>query len=121
MEDFAYLFSDSTASWLKGRGDARFRRYESFHRNARVVTDDGKSFDLEVFNEQYALACSRARGRLIAILDSPPFKRLALCLVLLWGGSSLLPTVGHSQPIATGIVLVSLLIGSRFKARHRRR
>jgi hypothetical protein len=120
MEDFAYLFSDSTASWLEGRGDTRFHRYESFHRQARANADNARAFDLERVNEQYALTCSRARGRLVAILDSASFKRLVLCLVLLWGGSNLLPTVGHSQPIATGIVLVGLLVGSRVKGRRGR-
>jgi hypothetical protein len=120
MEDFAYLFSDSTASWLEGRGDTRFRRYESFHRQAKATAGSALTFDLERFNEQYALTCSRARGRLVAILDSASFKRLVLCLVLLWGGSNLLPIVGHSQPIATGIVLVGLLIGSRVKGRRGR-
>jgi len=120
MEDFAYLFSDSTASWLEGRGDTRFRRYESFHRHARAAADSAPAFDLERSNEQYVLTCSRARGRLVAILDSVPFKRLVLCLALLWGGSNLLPIVGHSQPIATGVVLVGLLVGTRVKGRRGR-
>jgi hypothetical protein len=115
MEDFAYLFPDSAASWLDGRGDMRFRRYESFHRNARASADRALAFDLERFNEQYALTCSRAQGRLLAILDSRAFTRLMIGLVLLWGGSNLLLTVGHAQPIPTAIILVGLLIGSRIK------
>ena len=35
MQDFAYLFGDSAAAWLRGRGDARFPHYERHYRVER--------------------------------------------------------------------------------------
>ncbi|WP_131542663.1 hypothetical protein [Paraburkholderia hospita] len=117
MQDFAHLFSDSVAAWLRGRGDFRFQRYERHYRADRTAEVDAGSFDLERSNEQYAARCRLTRGPLVAILDSKAFKRLVAFVAILWGGSLLLPTVGKSQPVAGGVVLIAIFIAIRIKRR----
>ncbi|MDT8842542.1 hypothetical protein ParKJ_34470 [Paraburkholderia fungorum] len=120
MQDFAYLFSDSAAAWLRGRGDARFHQYERFYRAGRASAQGADGFDLERSNEQYASFCRRSGNRLVQILDSKRFRSLMLFLVILWGGSLLLPTVGKSQPAAFGVVLCAVFVGMRVRARRGR-
>jgi hypothetical protein len=124
MQDFAHLFSDSVAAWLRGRGDFRFQRYERYYRADRSAAHDAGSFELERTNEQYVVKCRRKGGRLFAVLDSKAFKHLVPFLAILWGGSLLLPTVGQLQPVAAGVVLVVTFIAIRIKRRrghsHRR-
>ena len=115
MHDFAYLFRDSVASWLDGRGDARFHSYEKFYRSSRAAAIDGRQFDLEASNDRYATTCTQGRSRVMAILESRAFKHVALSITLLWIGSSLLPIVGHSEPFATGAVLVGVFMLLRVK------
>ncbi|MFL9912004.1 hypothetical protein [Paraburkholderia sp. RL17-337-BIB-A] len=117
MQDFAYLFSDSVAAWLKGHGDARFLQYERYYRAGRASAHGAADgFDLERSNEQYASLCRRPSNRLVQILDSKFFRRLMLFLTILWGGALLLPTVGKSQPVAAGVVLCALFVAMRVKA-----
>jgi hypothetical protein len=120
MQDFAHLFSDSVAAWLRGRGDFRFQRYERHYRAGRSAALGPDGFDLERSNEQYASICRRSGNRLVQILDSKAFRRLMLFLTILWGGSLLLPTVGKSQPVAAGVVLCTLFVAMRVKARRGR-
>lgn len=115
MQDFAYLFSDSVAAWLNGRGDARFQRYERHYRIERAAANDASAFNLERSNEQYATRCRRTKFSPVSILDSKPGKSLIVFLIILWGGSLLLPTVGKNQPVAAGIVLCALFVGIRVK------
>lgn len=115
MHDFAYLFKDSVASWLDGRGDGRFHRYERFYRACRAAAPSAAEFDLETSNERYEAICRRTRSRIIETLDSKVFKQLALSLTLLWIGSSLLPIIGHAEPVATGAVLISAFMILRVK------
>lgn len=117
MQDFAYLFSDSVAAWLRGHGDARFQQYERFYRSGRASAHGADGFDLERSNELYASLCRRSGNRLVQILDSKRFRSLVLFLVILWGGSLLLPTVGKSQPAALGVVLCALFVAMRVRAR----
>lgn len=117
MQDFSHLFSDSVAAWLRGRGDFRFQRYERHYRADRSAAPDVESFDLERTNEQYAQRCRHENSRLVAILDSQRFKHLALFLMILWGGSLLLPTIGKSQPVAAAIVLIGIFIALRMNRR----
>jgi hypothetical protein len=117
MQDFAHLFSDSVAAWLRGRGDFRFQRYERHYRADRLAAHDAGSFDLERSNEQYAVRCHRKAGYLVTALDSKPFKHLVIFLAMLWGGSLLLPTIGKAQPVAVGIVLLGIFIAIRIKRR----
>ncbi|BDC45313.1 hypothetical protein PTKU15_86100 [Paraburkholderia terrae] len=117
MQDFAHLFSDSVAAWLRGRGDFRFQRYERHYRADRSAVHDAASFDLERTNEQYATRCSRKDSRLVAVLDSRAFRQLAPFLAILWGGSLLLATIGKSQPVVAGVVLIGIFIAIRIKRR----
>jgi hypothetical protein len=114
------LFSDSAASWLEGRGDSRFRRYESFYRSSRAAAPNADSFDLEISNEQYATICAQARSRLVSLLDNRAFKHAVVALVLLWIGSRLLPLVGQSQPVGTGALLVSVFVVLRIRRKRAR-
>jgi hypothetical protein len=120
MQDFAYLFSDSAAAWLRGRGDARFQQYERFYRAGRSSAHGADGFDLERSNEQYTSLCRRSGNRLVQILDSRRFRSLMLFLMILWGGSLLLPTVGKSQPAAFGLVLCAVFVARRVMARRGR-
>jgi hypothetical protein len=120
MRDFAYLFSDSAAAWLRGRGDARFRKYERHYRADRASANEPSEFDLEASNEKYATLRANSRNRLVRILDSRIFKSFFLFLALLWGGSLLLNTFGKSQPVALGIALAALFVAIRIKGRRSR-
>jgi hypothetical protein len=120
MQDFAYLFNDSAASWLEGRGDARFQKYESFYRASRAAAVNAETFDLEQSNEQYTTRCAQARSRLVLVLDSKPFKHAVVCFALMWVGSRILPFVGHSQPVGTGVLLVAVFVALRIKRRRAR-
>ncbi|MEM5289534.1 hypothetical protein ACFQ3P_33205 [Paraburkholderia sabiae] len=117
MQDFAHLFSDSVAAWLRGRGDFRFQRYERHYLAGRSAAQDAGSFDLERSNEQYAATCRRKSSYLAVMVDSKVFKRLMPFLIVLWGGSLLLPTIGKSQPVAAGVVLLGIFVALRIKAR----
>lgn len=88
MQDFAYLFSDSVAAWLNGRGDARFQRYERHYRIERAAANDASAFNLERSNEQYATRCRRTKFSPVSILDSKPGKSLIVFLIILWGDLS---------------------------------
>lgn len=116
MQDFAHLFGDSVAAWLRGRGDARFQQYERYHRADRSTKTGGVDFDLEASNERYARSCRRPNSRLVDALESKAFKSLIVFFVIAWGGSLLLPTVGKSQPVATAVVLCALFALLRVKA-----
>ncbi|MFM0123332.1 MULTISPECIES: hypothetical protein [Paraburkholderia] len=118
MQDFAYLFGDSVAAWLRGRGDARFQHYERHYRTERQATPE--TFDLEKSNEQYAKRCARSGGRILRVLDSKAFKHLVLFLALVWGGSLMLSTVGKQQPAIAGTLLAALFIAIRINRRKNR-
>jgi hypothetical protein len=119
MQDFAYLFSDSAASWLAGRGDARFKRYERYYRSARTATPD--AFDLEASNERYAAINKRGSPFLVTVLNSSAFKNLILFLVLLYGGSLVVPVMARIQPTATGLFLAACFVAMRvIHRRHRK-
>ncbi|MFP3646592.1 hypothetical protein [Paraburkholderia sp. SIMBA_054] len=116
MQDFAYLFGDSAAAWLRGRGDARFPHYERHYRAERQAMPE--TFDLETANEQYAKRCEQRSGaRLLRVLDSKAFKHLVFFLIMAWGGSLLLTTVGKQQPVAAGVVLLGIFVAIRIKRR----
>lgn len=111
MQDFAYLFSDSVAAWLRGRGDGRFQRYERHYRCDRASSAD--AFDLEKSNVLFSQRSHRGKGRIASVLTSKPFAALVTFLIFLWGGSLLLSTIGTSQPIAAGVVLCVTFVGLR--------
>jgi hypothetical protein len=119
MQDFAYLFPDSAASWLAGRGDARFTRYERYYRLARTAAPS--AFDLEASNERYAAINQRGSHILVAILNSSAFKNLILFLVLLYGGSLLVPVMARIQPVATGLFLAAGFVALRVMDRRQRK
>jgi hypothetical protein len=115
MQDFAYLFGDSAASWLEGRGDARFRRYERYHRAARAAVDTNDDFDLEASNTIYESQCRESNSVVVQVLDSKAFKTIIIFFAILWGGSLLLPTLGRVAPVATGVTMCGLFISLRMK------
>jgi hypothetical protein len=113
MQDFAYLFSDSVAAWLRGRGDGRFQRYERHYRSDRASAASPDAFDLEKSNVLFSQRSHRGKGRIASVLNSKPFAALATFLIFLWGCSLLLSTIGTSQPIAAGVVLCVTFVGLR--------
>ncbi|RZF23785.1 hypothetical protein EVC45_42310 [Paraburkholderia sp. UYCP14C] len=118
MQDFAYLFGDSVAAWLRGRGDARFQQYERHYRAERQATPE--TFDLEKSNEQYAKRCMRSGDRILRLLDSKAFKPLVFFVALVWGGSLLLSTIGKQQPAIAGTLLAALFSAIRINRRKNR-
>lgn len=119
MQDFAYLFSDSAASWLAGRGDARFTRYERYYRSARTAAP--AAFDLEASNERYAAINQGGSHFLVAVLNSSAFKNLLLFLILLYGGSLVVPVMARIQPTATGLFLAAGFVAMRVMHRRQRK
>jgi hypothetical protein len=115
MQDFAYLFPDSVAAWLEGRGDERFRRYEKHYRADRATAQPNEAFDLERSNVRFAQQFGSGRRQFAAVSKSKAFGALATFLILLWGGTALLSSVGATQPIAVAAVLGVVLVAVRVK------
>ncbi|MDR5776332.1 MULTISPECIES: hypothetical protein [unclassified Caballeronia] len=115
MQDFAYLFPDSVAAWLEGRGDARFQRYERHYRADRATVQSQDAFDLEQSNVRFAQRFGSGKRQFAAVSKSKAFGALATFLILLWGGSALLSSVGATQPVAVAAVLGVVFIGLRMK------
>ncbi|MDR5806307.1 hypothetical protein [Caballeronia sp. LZ001] len=121
MQDFAYLFPDSVAAWLEGRGDARFQRYERHYRADRATVQSQDAFDLEQSNVRFAQRFGSGRRQFAAVSKSKAFGALATFLILLWGGSALLSSVGATQPVDVAAVLGVVFIGLRMKHLRARR
>lgn len=115
MQDFAYLFSDSAAAWLEGRGDARFQRYERHYRADRATAQSQEAFDLEQSNVRFAQRFGSGRRQFAAVSKSKAFGALATFLILLWGGTALLSSVGATQPVAVAAVLGVVFVALRVK------
>ena len=115
MQDFAYLFPDSVAAWLEGRGDARFQRYERHYREDRATAKSQEAFDLEQSNNRFAQRFGSGRRQFAAVSKSKAFGALATFLILLWGGTALLSSVGATQPVAVAAVLGVVFIALRVK------
>jgi hypothetical protein len=115
MQDFAYLFPDSVAAWLEGRGDARFQRYEKHYRADRATVQSLDAFDLEQSNVRFAQRSGSGRRQFAAVSKSKAFGALATFLILLWGGTALLSSVGSTQPVAVAAVLGVVFIALRVK------
>jgi hypothetical protein len=115
MQDFAYLFRDSVAAWLQGRGDSRFQRYERHYRSDRATASSPEAFDLERSNVRFAQRLGSGRRQFVAVSKSKAFGALATFLTLLWGGTALLSSVGATQPVAVAAVLGVVFIALRVK------
>ncbi|GJH26840.1 hypothetical protein [Caballeronia novacaledonica] len=124
MQDFAYLFRDSVAAWLQGRGDSRFQRYERHYRADRATARSQEVFDLEQSNIRFAQSFGSGRRQLAAVSKSKAFGALTTFLILLWGGTALLSSIGATQPVAVaavlGVVFVALRV-KNFRARGQKR
>jgi len=124
MQDFAYLFRDSAAAWLQGRGDSRFQRYERHYRSDRETASSPDAFDLERSNVRFAQRFGSGRRQFVAVSKSKAFGALATFAILLWGGTALLSSVGATQPVAVAAVLGVVFVGLRvkhFRARKQQR
>ena|SRR5689334_19711980 len=124
MQDFAYLFPDSVAAWLEGRGDARFQRYEKHYRADRAMAQSQEAFDLEQSNIRFARSFGSGRRQFAAVSKRQAFGALATFLILLRGGTALLSSVGATQPVGVaavlGVVFVALRV-KNFRARGQQR
>jgi hypothetical protein len=121
MQDFAYLFPDSVAAWLDGRGDARFQRYEKHYRADRATALSDEAFDLERSNVRFAQRFGSGRPSLAGVSKSEAFGALATVLILLCGGTLLLSSVGATQPTVVGGVLGVVFVALRVKHLRTRR
>ncbi|MDR5883754.1 hypothetical protein [Caballeronia sp. LZ032] len=124
MQDFAYLFPDSAAAWLEGRGDARFQRYERHYRADRATVQSQEAFDLEQSNIRFAQRFGSGRRQFAAVSKSKAFGALATFLILFWGGTLLLSSVGATRPVAVAAVFGAVFVALRVKhfrarAKHR--
>jgi hypothetical protein len=115
MQDFAYLFPDSVAAWLDGRGDARFQRYEKYYRADQATAHSDEAFNLERSNIRFAQGISSDRPVLAGVSTSKVLGALATFLILLWGGTLLLSSVGATQPIVVGAVLGVVFVALRVR------
>jgi hypothetical protein len=115
MQDFAYLFPDSVAAWLEGRGDARFQRYEKHYRAERATALSPEAFDLERSNVRFARRFGADSRRFAWMWRSSAFVSLANFLILPWGGTALLSSVGATQPVAVAAVLGVVFVALRVK------
>jgi Flp pilus assembly protein TadB len=117
VQDFAYLFPDSVAAWLEGRGDARFQRYEKHYRADRAAAQSHEAFDLQRSNVRFAQKFGSGRGQFagVWVSKSRAFGALAIFLILLWGGTLLLSSVGATQPVAVAAVLGVVFVALRVK------
>jgi len=111
MDDFAYLARESNAAWLDGRGDGRFERYEQFYRDERALVAEG--FDLKKTNEGYEEWASRQPSRILSMLSTPWFGRVAVVFFSLYMGSRLIASVAKLQPVATGVLLIAAFVSLR--------
>jgi hypothetical protein len=117
MEDFDYLFADSAAAWLQGRGDGRFERYERFYRLERSNRDD---FNLELANESYAAGVGTQSLRFAHIFSAPWFGRVVVAFFSFYMAARAVPMLASRLPFATGGMLVVAFIGLRIFHRKRR-
>jgi hypothetical protein len=115
MQDFAYLFPDSVAAWLDGRGDARFQRYEKHYRADRATAQSNEAFNLERSNARFAQRFASGTLSLAGVRKSNAFGALAAFLSFLWGGTLLLSSVGATQPIVIGMVLGIVFVALRVR------
>jgi predicted outer membrane lipoprotein len=119
MVDFAYLFSDSAASWLQGHGDGRFARYEQFYRRAKAAA--AETFDLEISNEEYPLYLQSRAPWLIGVLNSAAFRYLVIVLIFTYAGALFVPRIAQLAPIPTGVILACAFVAIRVKRRRQKR
>jgi len=115
MEDFAYLFRDSAAAYLRGQGDARFRRYEKYYRRQRAALTD--HFDLEAANDGYFDTRSNPLTRVSELFASRAETRAIAGFTFAGLGGLLLRSAGSSQPIGVGVVLLIAFVGMRIATR----
>jgi hypothetical protein len=119
VDDFAYLFRDSTAAYLRGVGDARFSRYERYYQQRREALAD--KFDLESANEEYVPPTPNRLASLVRVLDSRATSRILVGFLFAGLGASFLRTLGPHQPGGVGIAIVVAFVGMRMAYRRRRR
>lgn len=111
MEDLAYLVPESSAAWLSGQGDGRFRLYEKYYQNKLAALKS--NFDLEKVNENFGQVA-------IKVSTQPPQARIsvllgkaAVGLAAIYAVSLVLKAASHINPAASGVVVIGILIGLR--------
>lgn len=118
MEDLAWMVRDSASAWLRGYGDPRFDKYESFYRKARATTDSAS--DLEQINEEFVRWISERPSRLISLLNRPVVAHALIAFTAVWIAGQALPHLASTAPKSTGVLLVAAFIGLRIFHRKRR-
>ena len=119
MDDLAWMARDSASAWLRGYGDLRFDRYESFYREAR--TADGSAGDLEQINEEYGQWVNERPGRLVHLLNRPVIGRALVGFFAVWIAAQAVPHAAGLAPKSTAVLLVVAFVGLRVFRRKRRK
>lgn len=111
MEDLAYLVPESSAAWLSGQGDGRFRRYEKYYQHK--LADLKSNFDLEKVNEAFEQVAGATPAQPPQARISVLLGKAAVGLFAIYAVSLVLKAASHINPAASGVVVIGILIGLR--------
>ena len=118
MDDFAYIFRDSVAAYLRGDGDHRFRVYDRYYRSRRLELNE--RFELETANEEYSGRFIAHRRSAHSFFRSRIVKRLGVAALFFTIGWPLVCFVGGTHPWVTSAVLLAGFAAMRKAVRKRR-
>lgn len=118
MDDFAYIFRDSTSAYLRGDGDHRFRVYDRFYRSRRLELNE--RFELEKANEEYSGQFIAHRRTVHSFLRSRIVKRLGLATLFFVVGWPLVCLAGGAHPYVTSAGLLGGFVIMRKAVKKRR-
>lgn len=118
MDDFAYLFRDSTHAWLVGNGDRRFAAYEAYYRSARDSA--GSEFDLEFCNEEFVKAGQRRVFRIARVISHPSVAKFGIACGVIWCAGQIVPRLAMENAKGTGLALAAAFFALRIFHRKRR-
>ncbi|CAM2158529.1 conserved protein of unknown function (plasmid) [Pararobbsia alpina] len=118
MDDFAYIFRDSVAAYLRGDGDHRFRVYDRYYRSRRLELKE--RFELETANEEYSGRFIVHRRSVRSFFRSRIVKRLGGAAIFVTIGWPLVCFAGGAHPYITSAVLLGGFITMRRAVRKRR-
>ena len=118
MDDFAYLFRDSTHAWLTGGGDRRFDAYERRYQLARAV--EAAEFDLERFNEEFVNGMQKKSYRIARVISHPVVAKFSIACFMIWGAGRMVPSMAAANPEGTAFALGVAFFGLRIFHRKQR-
>lgn len=111
MEDLAYLVRESSAAWLGGHGDGRFKAYENFYRHE--LDTRKRHFDLEKVNEDFERVATDASNMPPAARTGAVVGKAAIGIFVIYLVSLVLKQTSQISPAASGAVVIAILFGLR--------